>query len=48
MKKNLAKFFIAALVLITIAVIFFTRSPEQKIVRDAYIYGYPLVTTDLV
>jgi hypothetical protein len=47
MKKTLLKLFVAVLALIAIAVIFFSCNPKQKIVREAYIYGYPLVTMDM-
>jgi hypothetical protein len=47
MRKKLLKVLIAVLALISIAVIFFTANPKQKIVREAYIYGYPLVTMDM-
>ena len=38
---------LCALALIAIAIISFTANPKQKIVREAYIYGYPLVTMDM-
>ena len=45
------KFFIILLILvaaiITAGVVIFGGDPKQKIVREAYIYGYPLVTMDL-
>ena len=47
MKKKIAVVPIAVLALVAIAIAYFTGSPKQKIVREAYIYGYPLVTMDL-
>jgi len=41
------KYIAAAVVLIAIVIAFFAASPKQNIVRDAYIYGYPLVTMDM-
>jgi hypothetical protein len=38
---------LCVLALIAIAIISFTSNPKQKIVREAYIYGYPLVTMDM-
>jgi hypothetical protein len=46
-KRKTAILFLAALALIAIAIIVFTANPKQKIVREAYIYGYPLVTMDM-
>ena len=36
-----------AVVVIAIAIALFTGNPKHKIVREAYIYGYPLVTMDM-
>jgi hypothetical protein len=49
MKKNHRKFLIAAvaLIAIAIAIALFTGNPKHKIVREAYLYGYPLVTMDM-
>jgi len=47
MKKKLLILLIAALALIAIATIFFKANPKQQIAREAYTYGYPLVTMDL-
>jgi hypothetical protein len=47
-KRKTVALFLAALALIAIAIIVFTGNPKQKIVREAYIYGYPLVTMDMV
>jgi hypothetical protein len=47
MKRTLLKLLIAVLALIAVAVLFLSGSPKQKIVREAYIYGYPLVTMDM-
>ncbi len=44
MKKPLLKLLVAILVLVAIVIAFFADSPKQQIVREAYIYGYPLVT----
>jgi len=46
-KRKTAALFLAALALIAIAIIVFTANPKHKIVREAYIYGYPLVTMDM-
>ena len=45
--KNFAFAVLCGLALIAIAIIYFTANPKQKIVREAYIYGYPLVTMDM-
>ena len=50
MKKILVKLLIlliAVVVLIAILIVFFRASPKEQIVREAYIYGYPLVTMDM-
>ncbi len=47
MKKKLLIVLVAVLALVAIAVIFFRSDPKQQIVREAYIYGYPLVTMDM-
>jgi hypothetical protein len=47
MKKNYRKFLIAAVALIAIAIALLTGNPKHKIVREAYLYGYPLVTMDM-
>jgi hypothetical protein len=47
MKKTLLKFLVAAVALVAIALIYFRSDPSQQIVRQAYIYGYPLVTMDM-
>ena len=47
MKKALIIAGIVPLLLIGLAVVYFTADPKQEIVREAYIYGYPLVTMDL-
>src|SRR5512136_468230 len=41
------KYIVAAVALIAIVIAFFAVSPKQKIVREAYTYGYPLVTMDM-
>jgi hypothetical protein len=46
-KRKTAALFLAALALIAIAIIVFTANPKHKIVREAYLYGYPLVTMDM-
>ena len=46
MKKRLI-LLVAALALAAIAVVYFHSDPKQQIVREAYIYGYPLVTMDM-
>lgn len=48
MKKTLLVILVTLLLIIVLAVIFLKKSPNQEIVRDAYIYGYPLVTMDMV
>jgi hypothetical protein len=50
MKKNHRKLLIiaaVALVVLALVIAFFTGDPKQKIVREAYLYGYPLVTMDM-
>ncbi len=49
MKKTYRKLLIVAVpvIVIAIAIVLFTGNPKQKIVREAYIYGYPLVTMDM-
>ncbi len=47
MKKALVIAGIVALLLIGLAVVYFAADPKQQIVREAYIYGYPLVTMDM-
>jgi hypothetical protein len=47
MKTKLLVILVAIVALVAIAVIFFSGSPKQKIVREAYTYGYPLVTMDM-
>ena len=47
MKKALVIAGIVALLLIGLAVVYFAADPKQEIVREAYIYGYPLVTMDM-
>jgi hypothetical protein len=41
------KYLAAAAALVAIAIAFFAKSPKQEIVREAYLYGYPLVTMDM-
>ncbi|MFZ4655267.1 MAG: hypothetical protein ACOYLM_13030 [Methylococcaceae bacterium] len=45
---KLLKCISGVLVLIAIALTLSGGSAKQEIVRDAYIYGYPLVTFDMV
>ena len=47
MKRKALKLLVAALVVVAIAFLFFKGDPKQQITREAYIYGYPLVTMDL-
>ena len=47
MKKALIIAGIVALLIIGLAVVYFTADPKQEIVREAYIYGYPLITMDM-
>ena len=47
MKKKLLTLLVAVLALVAIAIIFFRSDPKQQIAREAYIYGYPLVTMDM-
>jgi hypothetical protein len=49
MKKNYRKLLITAVALIGIFIVIalFTGNPKHKIVREAYLYGYPLVTMDM-
>ena len=48
MKKILIGLLIGIVVFIAIAVLVLKGNPKHEIVRDAYIYGYPLVTMDMV
>lgn len=47
-KKTWVIIVLTFILLIIIIVVFFRTSPKQEIVRDAYIYAYPLVTMDMV
>ena len=47
MKKKLLILLVAVLALVAIAAVYFRSDPKQQIVREAYIYGYPLVTMDM-
>ena len=47
MKRKITIGLVAVLALVAIAIALFTGNPKQKIVREAYVYGYPLVTMDL-
>ncbi len=47
MKKKLLIALVAILALVAIAVVYFRSDPRQQIAREAYTYGYPLVTMDL-
>jgi hypothetical protein len=47
MKKKLVTVLIVIVALIAIAVIVLTGNPKHEIVREAYVYGYPLVTMDM-
>ena len=47
MKKNHVIILIAALAFVGIGILLFSANPKQKVAREAYIYGYPLVTMDL-
>ena len=47
MKAIFGIFLIAAVVFIAVVLIFFLRDPRQQIAREAYIFGYPLLTMDL-
>jgi hypothetical protein len=46
-KRIVAALCLAALSLIAIAIALFAGNPKHKIVLDAYLYGYPLVTMDM-
>jgi hypothetical protein len=46
-KHIVAALCLGALALIAIVVVFFAGNPKDKIVREAYVYGYPLVTMDM-
>lgn len=46
-KNNYGKLIVGLLILITIVVLFFKEDPKQQVMREAYIYGYPLVTMDM-
>lgn len=48
LKKNYGKLFIGLLVFIALVVLMYRANPKHKIVQEAYIYGYPLVTMDMV
>lgn len=50
MKKTYRRLLIVAVPVIAIAIVIaiFTGNPKHEIVREAYIYGYPLVTMDMV
>lgn len=48
MKKIIFIILGVILAIITIVVIFLKENPKQAIVREAFIYGYPLVTMDMV
>lgn len=48
MKKILLIMLIGVVAFIAIAILVLKGNPKQEIVRDAYIYGYPLVTMDMV
>lgn len=47
-KKVLLGILFSTLGLVILAVVFLKFSPKQEIVREAFIYGYPLITMDLV
>ena len=47
MKKKLLIPLVAVLALVAIAAVYFRSDPRQQIAREAYIYGYPLVTMDM-
>jgi hypothetical protein len=47
MKRKLFLLLLAVAALVAATALFFKVDPRQKIVRDAYIYGYPLVTMDM-
>lgn len=48
MKRILSITLIILVAFIVLAILVLKESPKQTIVRDAYIYGYPLVTMDMV
>ena len=47
MKKTIGKIIVATMAVIAIVVQVFSANPKHEIVREAYIYGYPLVTMDM-
>ena len=47
MKKKLLIALAVILALVAITVIYFRSDPRQQIAREAYTYGYPLVTMDM-
>ena len=36
------------ILLVLLFLVFLKKNPKHEIIRDAYIYGYPLVTMDMV
>ena len=46
-KNNYGKLIVGLLILVTVIVLFFKEDPKQQIMREAFIYGYPLVTMDM-
>ncbi len=47
MKKILLIILVAILGIVGLVVVVFKANPKHEIVREAYIYGYPLVTMDM-
>ena len=45
--RNLVKALIVILILGALAIVAFKANPKHEITREAYIYGYPLVTFDM-
>ena len=48
MKKGVLIILSAIVALLIIALLVFKGNPKHEIVMDAYTYGYPLVTMDMV
>ena len=46
-RKNYGKLLIGLAILIILLTLFFKEDPKQQIIRETYIYGYPLVTMDM-
>ena len=47
MKHHLPKALLAIASVVVVAIFMFKANPKHDLIRDAYIYGYPLVTMDM-